>query len=235
VRLIASAFASSAAPASPIWLPLRSSCAEQRVTCTAWSNGCRIQRQRVSLAPPHCACTVPRHADCSQRVVGRQCLRKLSSTSITDLVANENELRRAERSMHSVGQWASHPAPVHALLRPVKHAPCHATRTRISVSLAASAFASSATPASPIWRPLRSSCAEQSGAGPVGAAAACHPFPSRPRPAAQPPRATHRMQLRSSDSLRSPLAGSSSQRTRRTDHGGYARSQRSHGVGYHGL
>jgi len=50
---------------------------------------------------------------------------------------------------------------------PIAHAPRHAMQTTISVSLAASAFASSAAPASSIWRPRRSSCAEPSGASDV--------------------------------------------------------------------
>jgi len=125
--LVASAFASSAAPASPIWLLSRLSCAEPSGAGTAWSNGHRIQRQRVSLASPHRACIMPRLADLSQRVIGRQCLRKLRSTSITDMVAAENELCRVEQGRHSVGQRASHPTSMCASPRPTTHAAPHAT------------------------------------------------------------------------------------------------------------
>jgi len=112
----------------------------------------------------------------SQRSVALKSPRKLRGTSIADLVANEIELRRTEWSRHSLEQLASHPETVRALLLPANHAPCRAMRTLISVSLVASAFASPAAPAAPIW-PWRSSCAEQSGAGAVGTAAVRHPFP----------------------------------------------------------
>jgi len=123
VRLIASTFASSTVPASPIWLRSRLSCAGQS---TVMDNGHHIQRNAPSL---RLITHMPCQADFSQRAVGRQCLCKLRSASSADLVASEIELRRAERSRHSVGQWASHPTQARALLRHVNHALRRATRT----------------------------------------------------------------------------------------------------------
>jgi len=81
------------------------------------------------------------------------------------MVVVETELRRAERSGHNVGQRASHPTSMCASPRPIMHAPCPAKQTSVSMQLDASAFASSAAPASPIWLSQRESCAEPSGAG----------------------------------------------------------------------
>lgn len=65
--------------------------------------------------------SVPRFADEDQRAVGRQRLRKLSRTSIADLGVVEIELRRAETSRHSVGQWVSYPFAMRTSPRPVMH------------------------------------------------------------------------------------------------------------------
>jgi len=97
VWLVASAFASSAAPAALILLPMRLSCAEPGRADTAWAMGI-ASNTTACFAWPCQSCTVPCHADQNQRVVDRQRLRKIRSAGIADLVGAEIELSRAEPS-----------------------------------------------------------------------------------------------------------------------------------------
>jgi len=149
------------------------------------NNGHRIRRQCVPRFAQSC-CSLPCQADPCQRVIGRKSLRKLRSASVADMAAKERELRRVERSRHSVGQWASHPTSMCASPRPITHAPCPSKQTPVSVWLDASAFANSAAPASPIWLSWRESCAEPRSRHSMGQWAphptsACVPRPSQSR------------------------------------------------------